>query len=419
MTAFVRVLGAVGASALGAAPAATGVAAPTVVGPRTTTSDHPVYRFRAAGASGFRCAFDSTALHRCASRYSEGLDPGRHVLRVRAVARGGKLSRVVAVEVLVRTPPTPPTLVAAPPVAVGAEPGVPAIANSAVWIPDTADGTLVRIDPATRTATAAIPVVAPTPGRPTCDTFSACGYINTALAAGDDLWVRCDACGQVVRFDTTTNRVVGRTAVSPRPGGLAVGGGFVWAFHTLGSTVSRIDPATGAVASFDVPGVEGAGIAFGRGSVWVLSSARPSQVVRLDPLTLGVQARILLDPSGQQHPLKEAWGLVGDDRRLWAADPNYNMVTEVDPAANTVERRVRGISASPMDQPFGIALAGSDVWVATRSGVDRIDERTGAIRGAIWLPSAGSGLISIAYGFGAAWVTHYERGTLTRVAPTS
>ena len=64
-----------------------------------------------------------------------------------------------------------------------------------------------------------------------------------------------------------------------------------------------------------------------------------------------MQARIPLSPSGRQHPLKEAWGLVGDDDRLWVANPNYNTVTEIDPAAGRVKRRVRGISASPMDQP--------------------------------------------------------------------
>jgi hypothetical protein len=149
----------------------------------------------------------------------------------------------------------------------------------------------------------------------------------------------------------------------------------------------------------------------------LLSSARPSAVLRLDPQTLAVQARVPLDPSGQQHPLKEAWGLVGDDGRLWAANPNYNMVTEVDPATNRVQRHVRGISASPMDQPFGIALAGRDVWVATRSGVVLVDEQSGAVRGSIALLQAGSGFLGVAAGFGAAWMTNYDRATLTRIRP--
>ena len=402
-----------------AAAAVLAVPVPRVDGPRTTTSDHPVYRFAAPGAVGFRCSFDSARLHRCAARYSEGLTVGRHVLRVRTVGRGGRLSKVVSVGITVRARRPPPTLVAARPTAVPPQPGVPAVAAGSLWVPSTADGTVSRVDPATRAITATLAVFALTTGVLTCAPFVACEYMNVAAASRDDVWVGCDACGQVARIDTATNRVAARFDVAPRPGGLAIGGGFVWAFHTLAPTVSRIDLSTGAVSKLTVPGVEGAGIAFSRGSVWLLSSARPSSVLRLDPQTLALQARIPLNPAGQQHPLKEAWGLVGDEDRLWAANPNYNMVTEIDPTTNAVKRHVRGISASPMDQPFGIALAGRDVWAATRSGVVRIDERTGAITGEIALPQAGSGFIGIACGSGAAWVTHYDRGTLTRVSSRS
>jgi glutamine cyclotransferase len=408
---FVFLFGAAAASGHSA------VAPPQVLGPRTTTSEQPVYRFKSAGAIGFRCAFDSMVLHRCGARYSEGLAVGLHVLRVRAVGRGGKLSRLVTVRVRVRPLPTPPTLRADATVAVPRWPGVPAVAAGSIWIPSAGTGTVVRMDPETRAVTATIQAVAPALERPRCDTFEACGYVNATLVAGADLWVSCDSCAELVRIDTATNEVVRRFAVAPRPGGLASGGGFLWAFHTLDSTVSRIDPQSGAVTEVRIPGLEGAGIAFSRGMLWLLSSVRPGFVLRVDPQTFAVTARIELDPSGLQHPLKEAWGLVGDDERLWAANPNYNSVTEVDPATATVERRVRGTSDSPMDQPFALALAGAEVWVATRSGVVRIDERTGEVTGSIGLPSAGSGLIEIAYGFGAAWVTHYERGTLTRVAP--
>ena len=392
------------------------VPAPRVAGPRTTTSDHPVYRFNARGAVGFRCSFDSATLHRCAARYSEGLAVGRHVLRVRAVARDGRLSRLVAVRVVVRATRTPPALAAGRPIAVAPQPGAPAVAGGSIWVPSTQDGTVARVAPATGATVASIPAVTPTTIVPSCEGFVACGFMNTALAAGDDVWVSCDFCAEVVRIDVAANRVVARYAVAPRPGGLAAGGGFVWAFHTLAPTVSRINPTTGAVSTFTVPGVEGAGVAFSRGSVWLLSSARLPTVLRLDPQTLTVQARVPLDPRGRLHPFKEAWGLVGDDDRLWAANPNYNSVTEIDPATNRVKRRVRGLTTSPLDQPFAIALAGRDVWVAARNGVARVDERTGAVEGSIGLPQAG-GFVGVAYGFGAAWVTHYDRATLTRVRP--
>jgi hypothetical protein len=210
------------ASILAAAAIAVAVPAPKVAGPRTTTSDHPVYRFSARGATSFRCSFDSSKLHRCGARYSEGLAVGRHVLRVRAVGRGNRLSRLVSVRIVVRAPRTPPTLVAARPVAVPPQPGVPAVAAGSVWVPSTQDGTVSRLDPATGALTATIAAVPPTTAALTCDPFVACGYMNTALASGGDVWVSCDACGEVVRIDAATNRVVERVTVPPRPGGLAV-----------------------------------------------------------------------------------------------------------------------------------------------------------------------------------------------------
>jgi hypothetical protein len=61
--------------AFGAGSAAP-VGTPAVTGPRSTNGEQPVYRFRAAHAVSFRCAFDSRTLHFCASLYSERLEPG-------------------------------------------------------------------------------------------------------------------------------------------------------------------------------------------------------------------------------------------------------------------------------------------------------------------------------------------------------
>ena len=118
-------------------------AAPTVVGPRRTTLQRPVFHFRAARAVAFRCAFDSTRLHRCAARFSQRLAPGRHVLRARSVGRSGVRSRVVTVTVRVVQPL--PTLAVGTPLIVGPGPGVPAVVDGSVWIPTTEDGGLIRV----------------------------------------------------------------------------------------------------------------------------------------------------------------------------------------------------------------------------------------------------------------------------------
>src|SRR5215471_15348443 len=141
--------------ALGAATAPP-VGTPTVTGPRSTTSLQPVYRFHAAHAVSFRCAFDSRSLHFCPSRYSVQLAPGKHTLRVRAVGKRGS-SRVVAVKVSVTVPY--PVLTAAAPVQVGKGAGFPDSATAtggSVWSASDAGGTITRIDPATGAITATI-----------------------------------------------------------------------------------------------------------------------------------------------------------------------------------------------------------------------------------------------------------------------
>jgi DNA-binding beta-propeller fold protein YncE len=111
---------------------------------------------------------------------------------------------------------------------------------------------------------------------------------------------------------------------------------------------------------------------------------------------------------------REAWSLATDGDSLWATNPNYDLVTELDASTAAVREHVR----LPRDQPFGIVLAAGDVWVAARTGVVRIRAATATVTGELILPTTGSGYTSVAYGFGAAWVTNYDNGTLTPVRPT-
>ena len=94
---------------------------PVVRGPRRATTAQPVYRFSAkdggtpAARIRFRCAFDSTRLHRCGARYSERLTVATHLLRVQALDLAGNRSRINAVRVVVvpQQPSAGTTVVAA------------------------------------------------------------------------------------------------------------------------------------------------------------------------------------------------------------------------------------------------------------------------------------------------------------------
>jgi hypothetical protein len=193
---------------------------PSVIGPRDTTSTRPSYTFRARGAVQHECAFDDTFLDRCARRFSQVLEPGNHVLRVRAVLRKGRKSRTAVVRVRIRL--AVPELQLGASIRVGPGAGVPAIGAGAVWVPTTSDGMLVRVDPASGAVTARVRVGPPT--SPATD-------LDSAVFEGGAVWVASDTGAQIARVDLATNAVTTRITTTARRGGLAAGGGFVWAFH--------------------------------------------------------------------------------------------------------------------------------------------------------------------------------------------
>jgi YVTN family beta-propeller protein len=82
-----------------------------------------------------------------------------------------------------------------------------------VWVANSGDGSLSRINPATNSVTRAISV----------------GETPVAVAVGEgSVWVADSSDDAVDRIDPGTNRVAERIAVEHQPQGLAVAGGLVW-----------------------------------------------------------------------------------------------------------------------------------------------------------------------------------------------
>src|SRR6266511_81754 len=146
---------------------------------------------------------------------------------------------------------------ATPTVATGNGPTAIAVGFGDLWITDSFENTVSRIDPA-GVVIETIPV----------------GRGASAVAVGEGaVWVVDSLDDAVVRIDPETNSSTNVIPVGRYPSGIVVGAGAVWVPNRNEGTVSRIDPETNHVVKTIEVGNAPAGIAVAAGSVWVTDQA--------------------------------------------------------------------------------------------------------------------------------------------------
>ena len=369
-----------------------------------------MYRFSAARALGFRCAFDNPRLRRCAARYSQRLSEGVHVLRVQAVGRGGRTSRVVRVQILI-LPPTPkdtlPTLPLAATVAVGRGAGAPASGAGAVWVPNTDDGTLSRVEVATNTVVATIRYA---PARPPGETGE---FYDSAVFGHGSVWVASDQRGLVARVDPATNQVTATIPVAQRPAEITVTSDAVWVAHFLQSVATRIDPVTNAKTEKQLTGAPMTGAAGDGSTIWLLVN-EPQTLIHLGSDAHEIAHADVTPNASVKRGFLSAWWLAVGEGGVWATHPNQDVVTRTDPASTAVTATV----AVAPGRLFGVAAGGGSVWAVTDEALVRIDPTTNrAVAKAPFTRATPVGFTGVAVGGGAVWATNYDRAELYRVNP--
>ncbi len=224
---------------------------------------------------------------------------------------------------------------------VGSAPAEVAVGAHAVWVTNTNENTVSRIDLVTNGIRQTIPVGA--------------GPAGVAVGGGA-VWVANGLDGTVSRIDPATNRNVDTIRTGNGPRGVAYGEGAVWVTNSVDGTVTRIDPgATRAPMTF--PAVLGAaGVAVGFGRVWIASPPTAS-VVALNPRTGQVLDRI---PVGRE-PSAIA---VGTDA-VWVANRADGTVSRINPRTPVAVDKTVPVGNEPED----IAVGRGEVWVA--NGGDR------------------------------------------------
>ena len=183
-------------------------------------------------------------------------------------------------------------------VGVGDSPSQVAATPEAVWVTNTTDNTVSRIDPSTNDVRQTITV----------------GEGPTGVAVGGGaVWVANGLEGTVSRVDSSTNREVQKIPVGNGPTGIAFGEGAVWVANSVDGTVSRIAPGPGRVTG-TYPAVIGvSAVAVGFDRIWVASPSTAS-VLALHPRSGQVLARIGVGVEPGRGGRRSQRGLGGEPR---------------------------------------------------------------------------------------------------------
>jgi len=273
-------------------------------------------------------------------------------------------------------------------------------AADALWVPNRAAGSVVRIDAKDNKAGAPV-----TLGTEPCASL---------VAAFDSVWVPLCGDGTIARLDPKGPKVTAtlKTKVAAGDGRIAMAVGSVWAVTDRKGVLSRIDPDTNtAVAEIHVAAGANA-VVFGEDALWVTSACEPAGggnpakvacnvLTRVNPHNNGVVEVIEVGP----NPARVAVGEGG----VWTLNRGKGgsgaTVSRVDPGSNKV---VATINLGDAVADAEIAAGLGSVWVSA-PGVPliRIDPRTN--RAVQRFTGAGGGAVLVAHG--SLWVAAGPKGT--------
>ena len=274
------------------------------------------------------------------------------------MATGAGALWVVGSDQISRIDPATDSVTATIPVGgTGSGPDGVAVGGGAVWVPVAVPGALWGIDPRTNKVTSKIPLDGPLRG-------------TIAVAAtGDSVWVACcgepsgdaqGSGGRLLRVDPRRERVVADIALPAMPVAVAADSSAAWVATAGGQVLQVSQKRQRVTAAIDAGGPLGFSqtIAVGPAGVW-LADPFDEQIVRIDPESRRVMARI---------PAGAATTLAATTDTVWALSSLG--LLRVDPAQD----RVVAVAPDPDLRRARLLAAGAGaVWTAAWSSVSRID----------------------------------------------
>ena len=277
------------------------------------------------------------------------------------------------------------------------------IVDEDVWVLNSFEQSVSRIDVATNAVTATIPI----------ESGTASG--DLALAAGD-AWVTNPDLNNVSRIDHKTNKEVATLPSQLLPQGIVELDGDVWVANHHGrdsGSVWRIEPDTNKVVARipvgNTPDLGPQWMAASAGSLWVGVPGLEA-VVRIDPGANAI-ANTIPVPSGAV-----CGQLFADDDAVYVAAGmcGDGAVTRIDTITNQIAAR---ISSELWGTSFGGTAGFGSVWVSTDGGPVEIDPATNEVVSRLVLGDEDVFGGDMTTGADSLWIHDAEKDTLLRVTP--
>jgi YVTN family beta-propeller protein len=219
-----------------------------------------------------------------------------------------------------------------------------------VWVANSLDGTVSRIDPGTD------------------------GVVQTTRVGSDPsgiavarsrVWVASHGDGTLDALDATTGHLRRRLAVGDGPSDVATAGGSIWVADDIAGTVARLDANTGAAEDVVHVGDAPTTLVGSAAGVWVLDRL-DSTISHIDPAT---------DSVVSTTPLRgDAEAVVRAARGAWVADGSTGRLLRVDgrtgEVAQTIDLHARAVALASTRTGVWVAFAGAGA--AHRGGTLRI-----------------------------------------------
>ena len=225
---------------------------------------------------------------------------------------------------------------------------------------------------------------------------------------GTNVWIANYQGTTLTKLNAATGTLIANVTVGSSPIGVAFDGTYIWSANNFDNKVSKVDPATGTVVGTYPVGTGPRSILFDGKSIWVGNTGATKSLTQLDPSDGHSSSTSLsISPSAMAF----------DGVNLWIANGTGNTVEVRSPAdpATIIATVTVG------NGPAALACDGPNIWVANSSSgsVTKVAVATRTVLATVSVGTLGSQPSGLAFDGSNIWVACAGAGNMTKISSAS